>query len=123
MAAPNVLALASLTQGILVSQQITVTTETVVYTVPANKAVKLAQGSLCNVTGSAVTVSLGLCPSGGTVGDGTHRVINNYSLAANDTLPLGDYIGGHMLGDGDKITVVCATANAVDVVISGAVSA
>jgi hypothetical protein len=123
MAAPNVLALTSLTQKLLVSQQLTATTDTVVYTVPAGQAVKLAQGSLCNITASAVTVSLSLVQSGGTVGDGTHRVINGYSLAANDTLPLGDYLGGHMLGDGDKIVVTAGTVNAVDVVISGAVSA
>ncbi|MCU1617213.1 MAG: hypothetical protein JWO98_4753, partial [Frankiales bacterium] len=82
MAAPNVLALASLTQKLLVSQQLTATTETVVYTVPTGQAVKLAQGSLCNITTAPVAVSLSLVQSGGTVGDGTHRVINNYSLAA-----------------------------------------
>lgn len=122
MPAPNVLALASLTQALLVSQQITATTETTVYTVPANKAVKLAQGSLCNTTGAPVTVSLSLIPSGGTA-DGTHRVIAGYTLAANDTLPLGDYLGGHMLGSGDFISVFAGTANAVVVVISGAISA
>lgn len=123
MAAPNVLALTSLTQKLLVSAQLATTAETVVYTVPTGQAVKLSQGSLCNVTSSAVTVSLSLVQSGGTVGDGTHRVINAYSLAANDTLPLGDYLGGHMLGDGDRIAVTASTAAAVDVVISGAVSA
>jgi hypothetical protein len=122
MPAPNVLTLASLTQALLVSQQLTATTETTVYTVPANKAVKLAQGSLCNVTATPVTVSLALVPSGGTA-DGTHRVIAGYTLAANDTLPLGDYLGGHMLGSGDFISVLAGTANAVDVIISGAVSA
>lgn len=122
MPTPNVLALASLTQALLVSQQITATTATTVYTVPANKAVKLSQGTLCNVTGSAVTVSLSLIPSGGTA-DGTHRVIDSYSLAAHDTLPLADYLAGHMLGPGDFISVTAGTANAVDVVISGAVSA
>jgi hypothetical protein len=122
MATPNVLALASLTQALLVSQQLTATTETTVYTVPANKAVKLAQGSLCNTGGTTVTVSLSLVPSGGTA-DGTHRVISGYLLAPGDTLPLGDYLGGHMLGQGDFISVIAGTANAVSVVISGAVSA
>lgn len=123
MAAPNVLALNTLTQKLLVSQQMTSTTETVIYTVATGQAVKLAQGSLCNITGTAVVVSLSLVPSGGTVGDGTHKVINNYSLSAGDTLPLGDYLAGHMLGDGDRIAVTAGTANAVDVVISGTVSA
>lgn len=122
MPVPNVLSLASLTQALLVSQQIATATETTVYTVPANQAVKLAQGSMCNVSGSAVTVSLSLIPAGGTA-VGTHRVIAGYSLAVGDTLPLGDYLGGHMLGPGDFISILCGTANAVDVVISGAVSA
>jgi hypothetical protein len=122
MATPNVLALASLTQALLASQQVGSTNETAIYTVPANKAVKLAQGSLCNTTSAPVTVSLSLVPSGGTA-DGTHRVIASYSLAAYDTLPLGDYLGGHMLGPGDFISVQASAATAVTVVISGAVSA
>lgn len=122
MPAPNVLSLASLTQALLVSQQVTSTTEATVYTVPANKAVKIGQGTLCNVTASPVTISVSVIPSGGTA-DGTHRVISGYTLAANDTLPLGEYLGGHMLGPGDFISVLAGTANAVDVVISGAVSA
>jgi hypothetical protein len=122
MAVPNVLALASLTQALLVSQRLTTTAETTVYTVPANKAVKLAQGSLCNTAGTTVTLSLSLVPSGGTA-DGTHRVISGFQLSPGDTLPLGEYLGGHMLGPGDFISVIAATANAITVVISGAVSA
>lgn len=122
MAVPNVLALGSLTQVLLASVQLTTTAETAVYTVPVNKAVKLAQGSLCNITASPVNVSVSIVPSGGTA-DTTHRMINSYSLAANDTLPLGDYIGGHMLGPGDFVSVIASTANAVDVILSGAVSA
>lgn len=122
MATPNVLALASLTQKLLVSQQVTVTTETAIYTVPANQAVKLAQGSLCNTSGATVTVSLSLVASGGTAG-ATNRVISGFLLSPGDTLSLGDYLGGHMLGQGDFISLLCTTANAVAVVISGAVSA
>lgn len=122
MATPNVLALGSLTQALLVSQQIAGTSATTVYTVPANQAVKLSQGTVCNVSAAPVTVSLSLVPSGGTA-DGTHRVISGYSLAAGDTLPLGDYLAGHMLGPGDFISVTASAATAIDVIISGAVSA
>lgn len=122
MPTPNVLTLTSLTQALLVSQQLTSTAETTVYTVPANKAVKIAQGSLCNTSGAQVSVSVSLVPSGGTA-DGTHRVIAGALLDPHDTLSLADYLGGHMLGAGDFISVIASTANVVAVVISGAVSA
>lgn len=90
---------------------------TTVYTCPAATTTKLTQGSLCNTTSAAVTVSLSLHQAGQAV-DGTHRVINNYVLAANDTLPLADYLGGHMLGPGDFVSVVLVAG--VSVVLSGA---
>jgi hypothetical protein len=71
----------------------------------------------------AITVYLSLVQAGGTVGDGTHRVISGYSLAANDTLPLKEYIGGAMLGPGDRIAAYAGTATAVDLVITGTVHA
>lgn len=122
MPAPNVLALASLTQALLVSQQLTTTTETTLYTVPANKAVKLAQGSMCNTSAGVVTVGIAIIPAGGTA-DGTHKVISGFKMDPNDTLSLGEYLGGHMLGPGDFISAIASIANVVDVVISGAVSA
>jgi hypothetical protein len=51
--------------------------------------------------------------------DGTHNVISGYSLAANDTLSLKDYLAGAVLASGDQIWVSAGTANAVTVVISG----
>jgi hypothetical protein len=68
-----------------------------------------------------VTVFLSVVKSGGTMGDGTHRVINNYTLKGNDTLPLEDYIAGHMLGPGDIIAGYASAATSVDIVISGTV--
>ena len=84
MATPNMLALNSMLPGVLVSTKIAVTTDSAVYTVPANKAVKLAQGSISNISGAAVTFGLSIVQSGGTVGDGTHKIIpDGYSLAAD----------------------------------------
>lgn len=124
MATPNLLSLTTVTPTVLVATKVAVTTDSAVYTVAANHAVKLAQGTLSNISGSACTVGLSIVPSGATVGDGTHKVIpDTYSLAAGDTLPLGDFIKGHMLGDGDIIALHCGTANAIDVVISGVVMA
>lgn len=122
MAGQNVIAAASISPQIIVSQQLG-TSDAAIYTVPASTSVKVAQASLCNTTASAVTVYLSLVQTGGTVGDGTHRVISGYSLAANDTLPLNGYIGGAMLGPGDKIAAYAGTATAVDVVVTGTVHA
>jgi hypothetical protein len=122
MATPNILALPNgqSVPALLVSTKIAVTTDSAVYTVAAAHAVKLAQGTIANISGSACTVGLSLVPSGGTVGDGTHKVIpDTYSLAAGDTLPLKDFLQDHVLGDGDIIAIHAGTANALDVVISG----
>ena len=116
----NLKALTSVTAGTLISQQLA-TAEAALYTVAAATTVKVAQGSLCNTTASPVTVYLSIVKAGGTMGDGTHRVVSGYSIAANDTLPLGDYIGGHMLGPGDIIAGYAGTATAVDLVVSGTV--
>jgi hypothetical protein len=106
---------------ILFSGQITATTATTVYTVPASSTVKVATMTVCNTTASPVTVQVGLIPSSGGA-DGTHSVVAGYSLAANDTLSLRDYLNGAMLGPGDMISVTAGTANALDVVVTGTVS-
>jgi hypothetical protein len=102
----------------LVSTQIAVTTDSIVYTVPKDSAVEVAKGSIANVSGSACTVGLSLVPAGASP-DASHKVIpDTYSLGAGDSLPLGDFAIG-MLGEGDSIAVHAGTANALDVVISG----
>lgn len=120
MATPNIVTPLAMIPTLLVSTKIAVNTDSVVYTVPANHAVKLAQGSIANVSGAAVTCGVSLVPSGGVVGDGSHKVIpDTYSIAAGDSLPLGDFLKDHVLGDGDEIAIHAGTANALDVVISG----
>lgn len=129
MAAPNLLgtpgaagSAASLIQQLIVAAQLTTTAETTIYTVAANSAVKLAQGTLCNTSAGSANISVSLVPSGGTAG-ASNRVLAALPLAAGDTLPLGDLIGGHMLGPGDFISALADTANAVTVVLSAAVVA
>lgn len=70
-----------------------------------------------------VPVYLSIVPVGGTVGDGTHRIINNYSLAPNDTLSLNDILGGAMLGPNDGIAAYAGNANSVTFVLTGTVHA
>jgi hypothetical protein len=122
MAGQNVIVAASISPQVIVSQQMG-TSDATIYAVPAGMSVKVTQATLCNTTASPVTVYLSLVQTGGTVGDGTHRVISGYTLAANDSLPLKDYIGGAMLGPGDKIAGYAGTATAVDLVVTGTVHA
>lgn len=111
-----------MTGGILYSGQVASTSPTAVYTVATNKTVRIATGTVCNTSGSAVLVSVSLLKNGDAA-DGTHQVIYHYSLAANDTISLTPYLGGAMLGDGESVWVTAGSSGALDVVLTGAVSA
>lgn len=95
------------------------TTEAAQYTVAAGVSVKVATASITNVTGTQVTVSLSLAASGQAM-DASSRVLNSYILPANDTLELG-MLKGAMLGPGDYIAGLSATASAVVLVVTGTV--
>jgi hypothetical protein len=121
MANPSYLALNQMLGQILYSGQLSSTSATTLYTVPSNTTTKVATMTLCNISGSPVTVTVHLLKVGDTA-DGTHSVVNGYSLTGGDTLSLRDYLGGAMLATGESIAVTVGTASAVDVVITGAVS-
>jgi len=74
-------------------------------------------------TATAVNVFLSVIKSGGSVGDNTHRVINNFSLVANDSQSLSSYVAGAMLGPGDILAGYAQYAGSVDVVVTGTVQA
>lgn len=105
---------------ILASGQISATTATTVYTVPASSAVKVASAVLCNVTGSAVTVSVSVVPSGGAV-DATRVVVSAYSLAAGDSTTLSELVGA-LLDTGALISITASTGAAINYLLTGAVS-
>lgn len=105
----------------LYSGQLSTTSATTVYTVPSLSTAKIATMTLCNTSASSVSVTVQVLQSGQSA-DGTHAVISGYSLTANDTLSLKDYLGGALLAAGEAIAVTAGTANVVDVVITGAVS-
>lgn len=121
MAGDNIINAVTITPQIIRSTYLPITTEAAQYTVPASTSVKVATASITNVTASAVTVSLSLVPTGGSL-DGTHRVLNSYSLPANDTLELS-MLRGAMLGPGDVIGGLAGTASAVVLVVTGTVHA
>lgn len=108
----------------LASGQISSTGDTTIHTVAASTREKIATFSLTNVTGSNVTVSVSIVPSGGTI-DGTHRVISSYALLANDTISHEDVLAatkGVLLPAGAYISVNVSTGAAVDYCITGSVS-
>jgi hypothetical protein len=117
----NYLSLTTMVGQILYSGRIAGTSAVSVYTVPTGKTVKVATGTVCNTSGSAVNVTVGLLKSGDTA-DGTHEVIHTYPLAAGDTLSLTEHIGGAMLNEGEAVSVTAGTGAALDVVLTGAVS-
>ncbi len=117
----NIMAATSALPQVLYSGQMP-NAEAALYTVPAATSVVLANASMCNVTAAAVTCSVAIVKSGGTVGDGTHKVVPiTYSLAAGNTLPLKDLIGNHMLGPGDIVAGVAGAASSIDFILSGTV--
>jgi hypothetical protein len=121
MSGANILGAASISPVVVNSAQLS-TSEAALYTVPAATSVKIASASICNITGSTVNVWLSIIKSGGTMGDGTHRVLNNYPLQANDTLDL-TMVRGAMLGPGDFIAGYAGSATAIDLVLTGTVHA
>lgn len=116
---------ASMVRRILASGQITTTTATTIYTVPTSAEAKIGSFSVTNTTASAVTLTVAVVPSGGTV-DGTRTVLANYSLTAYDMLSHKDVLSafdGLILETGALISITAGTANAVNYLLSGQVGA
>ena len=65
--------------------QLTTTTSTVLYTVPQGTTTIVKQVILCNVTASAVTVTL-VCKPLGVAQASTQNFFNSLSVAGNETL-------------------------------------
>src|SRR4051794_7705288 len=111
-------------EAFIVSGQVPATTATTIYTVPSSSRVKVASLSLTNVSAAAVTVSVGVVPSGGTA-DGTHLILSSYSLASNDTISHEDVLAaikGATLPTGAFLSITAAAANTINYLVTGAVS-
>jgi hypothetical protein len=110
---------------ILASSRVaTGSSDTTIYTVPGSSAVKIATFSITNTSTSAVTVSVSVVPSGGSI-DGTHKVLSSYSLAANDTISSEDVLSalkGAMLDAGAFISLNVSAGAVVCYLLTGAVS-
>lgn len=116
----SLLGISTMTPQTLVSAYLG-TSDAAVYTVPASSTTKIATATVCNVTGSAATVYVGIVASGGTAGV-SHHVVHGYTLNSGDTLSLIPYIGGVVLTAADFVTAYSGTATAVTLVLTGTVS-
>jgi hypothetical protein len=119
MAGQDITKAAAITPKVFFSGQLGDVNEDTLYTVPAASSAIIRQGTICNVTGATVSVSLNVMRSGQATGTLTHRVISAYPLAAGDTLSLADYVKGLTLGAGDFLTAQASSSAAIVIVLSG----
>jgi hypothetical protein len=101
----------------LPTSEVTATPGLLAAAVPASTTWIVKQIVLCNTTGSAVTVSLSVVPSGGT-GGAANRIVGGLSLAANETRIFDLAL---VMVTGDFITGVAGTTTAVTCHIHGLV--
>lgn len=118
MAGTDILNAVHMDPKVLYSGQLADAADHLLYAPAAGASAIVKHGTVCNVSGASVNVTVRVIPSGGSV-DGSHTVISAYPLAAGDTLPLGDYLDGCCLGPGDAVHVQASAGGAVDVVLSG----
>lgn len=106
---------------ILASGQVALAvTDTTAYTVPVASAVKVATAVLCNVTATAVTVSVSVVPSGSAL-DGTRKILASFVLAAYDSTRLAE-LEGAMLDAGAVVSINASAVTAVNYLLTGVVS-
>ncbi len=114
----NLLGITSMLPKVLCSMQLSATTATTVYTVPAGSSAIVKHGVACNTGTASCNVTVSVVPSGGTA-DATHRVLSAFPLGAGDSLSLADYLGEANLGPGDFISAQASIAAVLDVILTG----
>lgn len=119
MATPNLISPSTAAPAVLCSEELP-NSEASCLAATSTQAIKIATAVICNISGSAVTVSIGVVPSGDTAGSPRH-VLHNVALPAGAALPLNDYLAGTWLGAGDFISGVCSAASSVVLTITGTV--
>ena len=116
MANPNLLSNTTSTLDVLVESQLSSGNND--FTVPSGTAWAIRSLSVCNVSGSAVTLNISVIKSGGTA----RKVVHNTSVAAGDTLVVGrDLVAS--LPEAAVLRLNAGTGSALDVLVTGVVTA
>lgn len=111
MATPSLLTPASATPTNLAAAELG-TSYAAVITAATNTAVKIGAAVICNITGSAVNVTVGILPNGDSPAD-AYAVIYQYPLAAGDSFSLADFLSGQYLGAGDSVIAKASSGSSV----------
>jgi len=90
------------------------TTDTTVYTVPDGVSGMVKDFDICNTTGSDLTVSVYLIPSGESVADES-LLVPNVTIPANSML---QWTGTQLMDSGDFVSVI-ASADGCNLRMSG----
>ena len=117
MGTPNMLAPTQATPDVLASAALG-TSAAALVTAGANNAIIIATASVCNVSGSTVTFTIGVCPSTGSM-DTTHHICHSVQLAPNDSRSLNSLLAELQLGAGDFIYGFASAVNSVNFVCTG----
>lgn len=75
--------------------------------------------TLCNVTGSAVTVQIGIAKGGGALED-ANSLYKSFSISANSTVSLSGLINHHMSTE-DELRGLASAGTAITYTLSGRV--
>ncbi len=107
------------TQRIPVIKAVTTVTNSNVtlWTVTANKFLKLNDFSVCNISGTNITITVYVVPSGGSAAAG-NKVYDAFALGANDSGTLGAILG-HTFLPGDFIVAVTNHATGANFWLDG----
>lgn len=87
------------------------------YTCPSNSKVVVRHGVFTNTTAGAVTLSIYIVPSGGSVVDAA-KILDAFSIAAHTAYTSAE-ISGVVLNAGDSIQTVASAATSISQNISG----
>jgi hypothetical protein len=116
MANPNLLVSTSVTQDILAEAQLASGNND--YAVPTGKSWTIKSINCCNVSGSTVTLNFYVIKSGGTA----RQITKSVSLVAADTYVLDPNVVA-MLPEGATLRINSSAATAVDLMVTGVVTA
>jgi hypothetical protein len=116
LANPNLLSNTTSTLAVLIEAQLASGNND--FTVPTGAAWTLRSLTVCNVSGSPVTLNVSVIKSGGTA----RKVLHNQVVAAGDTLvPGGDMLA--MLPEAAVLRLNASAGTALDVLATGLVTA